>query len=110
MSDPTTETASLSPECAVALRLDYEYLHAECGQAEDVPLPWGAGLLLVHRCTCLCHGYNRQDSTQDTRFSQAPSSPRWNGIRKAPAPRFQPIQADRRDGLKSVRHDLSPKE
>ncbi|MFF7542665.1 hypothetical protein ACFZCU_03365 [Streptomyces canus] len=70
MSAPTTETASLSPECAVAFRPEYEDLHAECRQTKDIPLPWGIGLLLVHRCTCLCHGYNRHGSIQDARFSQ----------------------------------------
>ncbi|MBC9728036.1 hypothetical protein [Streptomyces sp. TRM68367] len=70
MSAPATDTASLSPECAVALRPGYEDLHTECRQTEDVPLPYVTGLLLVRRCTCLCHDYNDQGSTQVSRSSQ----------------------------------------
>lgn len=70
MSAPTTDTASLSPECAVALRPEYEDLHAECRQTEEVPLPFAIGLLLVRCCTCLRHHYNRQGSTQVVRSSQ----------------------------------------
>jgi hypothetical protein len=70
MSVPTTDTASLSPECDLAHHPGYEDLHAECRQTEDVPLPYVTGLLLVHRCTCLCHGYSRQGTTQVARSSQ----------------------------------------
>lgn len=75
MSAADTETASLSPECAVALRPGYEDLHVECRQTEDVPLPFATGSLLVRRCTCLCHGYNRQGSTQIARSSQVSRQP-----------------------------------
>lgn len=75
MSAAHTETASLSPECAVALRPGYEDLHAECRQTEDVPLPFATRLLLVCRCTCLCHGYNRQGSTQVAHSSPASQQP-----------------------------------
>ncbi|MFI5684685.1 hypothetical protein [Streptomyces sp. NPDC051636] len=70
MSATDTETASLSPECAVAARPGYEDLHTQCRRTEDVPLPHVTGLLLVHRCTCLCHGYNRQGTARVARSSQ----------------------------------------
>ncbi|MFD5754650.1 hypothetical protein ACFWIZ_05165 [Streptomyces sp. NPDC127044] len=70
MSTPTTDIASWSPECALALRRGYEDLHAQCRQTEDVPLPCATGLLLVHRCTCLCHACNRQGTTRVARSSQ----------------------------------------
>ncbi|MFI9393332.1 hypothetical protein ACIG53_20875 [Streptomyces bauhiniae] len=70
MSVPTTDITSWSPECALALCPGYEDLHAQCRQTEDVPLPYATGLLLVHRCTCLCHAYNRQGTTRVARSSQ----------------------------------------
>lgn len=44
-----------SAECELAARPGYEDLHAECRQARDVPLPCAIGILLQHRCGCLCH-------------------------------------------------------
>ncbi|MFR9798691.1 hypothetical protein ACL02U_22765 [Streptomyces sp. MS06] len=70
MSAANAESAFMSPECGVAVRPGYEDLHARCRQTEDVPLPYAVGLLLVHRCTCLCHGYNRQRTTRVARSSQ----------------------------------------
>ncbi|WP_316743176.1 hypothetical protein [Streptomyces sp. MK7] len=69
MSAPTTDTTSWSPECALALRPGYEDLHAQCRQTEDVPLPYATGLLLVHRCTCLCRA-NRLGTTRVARSSR----------------------------------------
>ncbi|AWK08269.1 hypothetical protein DDQ41_04190 [Streptomyces spongiicola] len=57
---PGTASPALSPECAVASRPGYQDVHGQCRQTGDVPLPYATGLLLVHRCTCLCHGYDRQ--------------------------------------------------
>lgn len=50
------DTSSLSAECALAQRPEYQGLHGECRQTEDVHLPHSTGLLLVRRCTCSCHG------------------------------------------------------
>ncbi|WP_435608458.1 hypothetical protein [Streptomyces sp. C10-9-1] len=55
-----TQGAALSPECAVAARPGYEDLHGQCRRTGDVPLPHATGLLLVHRCTCPCHGGDRE--------------------------------------------------
>ncbi|MEU3050299.1 hypothetical protein ABZ705_27970 [Streptomyces sp. NPDC006984] len=55
-----TQGAALSPECAVAARPGYEDLHGQCRRTGDVPLPHATGLLLVHRCTCPCHGRDRE--------------------------------------------------
>lgn len=55
----TTDPDTLSAECAVAQRPGYRDLHKECRQTEDVPLIHGGGILLVRRCRCLCHRYNR---------------------------------------------------
>ncbi|UUU22283.1 hypothetical protein [Streptomyces sp. DSM 40750] len=45
-----------SAECAVAVRPGFEYLHGQCRQTADVPLPGTVGVLLMHRCPCSCHG------------------------------------------------------
>ncbi|XIE78631.1 hypothetical protein AB6O49_11925 [Streptomyces sp. SBR177] len=50
----------MSPECKLAQRPGYEDLHHECRQTKDVPLPYGAGILLVRRCTCPHHTHNRR--------------------------------------------------
>lgn len=50
----------MSPECRLAQRPGYEDLHRECRQTKDLPLPYGGGILLVHRCTCPHHSYNRR--------------------------------------------------
>ncbi|WP_329277878.1 hypothetical protein [Streptomyces sp. NBC_01451] len=44
-----------SAECALASQDGYEDLHHECRQTKDIPLPHGAGLILVRRCDCPCH-------------------------------------------------------
>ena len=44
-----------SAECAVAALDRYQELHQECRQTKDIPLPHGADLVLVRRCTCPCH-------------------------------------------------------
>ncbi|MGW0823559.1 hypothetical protein [Streptomyces sp. NPDC002845] len=49
------DAASLSVECTVTQEPGYEYLHRECRQTEDVPLPHSMGLLLARRCGCACH-------------------------------------------------------
>lgn len=49
--------AVMSPECRLAQRPGYEDLHHECRQTEDVPLPYGSGILLVRRCACSHHDY-----------------------------------------------------
>lgn len=51
IDDPSTRSA----ECAVAALDGYQELHHECRQTKDIPLPHGAGLVLVRRCTCPCH-------------------------------------------------------
>lgn len=56
-SAPDTDT--MSAECEVAQRPDYRNLHGECRRTEDVPLPHATGIMLVHRCTCSCHGAGR---------------------------------------------------
>lgn len=55
MSAPAPESATLSAECTVAKRPEYEGLHANCRQTEDVPLPHSTGILLLQRCGCSCH-------------------------------------------------------
>jgi hypothetical protein len=42
--------SELSPECALARRPGYEGVHGACRRLRDIPLPHGAGLLLVRRC------------------------------------------------------------
>lgn len=49
-----------SAECALAARPDYTDLHTRCRQIEDIPLPRSNGILLIRRCTCPCHTYNRK--------------------------------------------------
>ncbi|WP_330336825.1 hypothetical protein [Streptomyces sp. NBC_00557] len=52
----TTEQATdLSVECTLAWQPGYEMVHGQCRQTEDVPLPFGRGILLVGRCRCTCH-------------------------------------------------------
>lgn len=60
MSTTIEDTSTMSAECALAHRPGYKDLHGECRQTEDVPLPHGGGVLLVRRCTCTHHAYNRQ--------------------------------------------------
>lgn len=48
----------MSVECALAQQPDYNDLHHQCRQTEDIPLPHSSGLLLVRRCTCSHHRYN----------------------------------------------------
>lgn len=55
MSTPV-DTESLSAECALAQRPEYESLHGDCRQTKDIPLPHARGVLLVRRCGCGCHG------------------------------------------------------
>ncbi len=50
------DASRLSAECVVAREDDgLRELHARCRRAEDVPVPHGRGLILVHRCPCSCH-------------------------------------------------------
>jgi hypothetical protein len=56
----TVDTSTMSAECALAQQPGYKNLHRECRQTEDVPLPHGGRVLLVRRCTCTHHAYNRQ--------------------------------------------------
>ncbi|WP_086831048.1 hypothetical protein [Streptomyces sp. NRRL B-24572] len=51
---------AVSPECRLAQVAGYEDMHRECRQTKDVPLPHGAGILVVRRCTCSHHSYNRR--------------------------------------------------
>ncbi|MET9386983.1 hypothetical protein ABZY09_39700 [Streptomyces sp. NPDC002928] len=62
MSKTAVDTATMSAECALAQRPGYTDLHQACRQTEDVPLPHGDGILLVRRCTCSHHAYNRKPS------------------------------------------------
>jgi hypothetical protein len=50
-----TDAASLSTECALAQRPEYQDLHHECRQTRDVHLPHSKGLVLQRRCACPCH-------------------------------------------------------
>lgn len=59
MSAPA-DSETLSAECTVAGRPGYSDLHAQCRQTQDVPLPHSKGILLVARCGCSCHTYNRK--------------------------------------------------
>jgi hypothetical protein len=52
---PTEDATSLSVECLLGREPGYEDVHALCHQSEDVPLPYGRGILLVRRCGCSCH-------------------------------------------------------
>ncbi len=55
----TADTSTMSAECAVAQRPEHEGLHRGCRLTEDIPLPGGAGIVLVPRCTCPCHPRNK---------------------------------------------------
>ncbi|MDV9174411.1 hypothetical protein R6V09_30425 [Streptomyces sp. W16] len=55
MTAPIDDTSTCSAECALAAQDGYQELHHECRQTKDIPLPHGAGLVLVRRCTCPCH-------------------------------------------------------
>lgn len=54
-----TDTPPLSAECTLAQRPAYRDLHGQCRRTEDVPLPHSHGILLMQRCGCACHSYNR---------------------------------------------------
>ncbi|MEV6540157.1 hypothetical protein [Streptomyces sp. NPDC051665] len=55
MTAAIDDTSMRSAERAVAALDGYRELHHECRQTKDIPLPHGAGLVLVRRCTCPCH-------------------------------------------------------
>lgn len=56
MSADVLDTTTMSAECALAARgAGYESLHVACRQTQDIPLPYSRGVLLMRRCTCLCH-------------------------------------------------------
>lgn len=55
-----TDTADLSPECAVGTKPGYDDLHERCCQTADIPLPGGSGIVLVPRCRCTCHHFRPQ--------------------------------------------------
>jgi hypothetical protein len=55
MTAPTTDEVTLSAECTLAQRPDYEDLHRECRQITDVELPHSHGIPLIKRCGCGCH-------------------------------------------------------
>ena len=55
MTAPIDDTSTRSAECAMAAQDGYQDLHHECRQTKDIPLPHGADLVLVRRCTCPCH-------------------------------------------------------
>lgn len=55
MTAAIDDTSMRSAECAVAALDGYQELHHECRQTKDIPLPHGAYLVLVRRCTCPCH-------------------------------------------------------
>ena len=56
------DTSTMSAECALAQKPEYEGMHDWCSRTQDIPLPHGSGLLLVPRCSCPHHGYNRAAS------------------------------------------------
>ncbi|MGX1562512.1 hypothetical protein [Streptomyces sp. NPDC055506] len=56
MRPAAAEQPSASPECTLASRPGYQYLHADCRQTSDLPLPFAFGILLQRRCGCRCHG------------------------------------------------------
>ncbi|MEI5009061.1 hypothetical protein RB196_18805 [Streptomyces sp. PmtA] len=60
MSTKVVDNSTMSAECALAQRPSYTDLHRQCRQTEDVPLPHSDGILLVRRCTCAHHAYNRK--------------------------------------------------
>ncbi|MEU5087523.1 hypothetical protein [Streptomyces sp. NPDC021356] len=55
----TADTSTMSAECGVAQRPEYKGLHRDCRRTKGIPLPGGAGLMLIARCTCPCHPYNQ---------------------------------------------------
>ena len=59
MTAPPVDIETRSAECALAAQPDYADLHVDCRQTKDIPLPRGSGILLIRRCTCPCHAYNR---------------------------------------------------
>ncbi|MGX9887345.1 hypothetical protein [Streptomyces sp. NPDC002276] len=64
MGEPTTaDEATLSPECTVGRQPGYGAVHDMCNQTKDIPLPYGRGLLLQRRCTCICHRYRTADAS-----------------------------------------------
>lgn len=52
----------MSAECAVARRPGYDGLHRDCRRTVDIPLPNAIGIVLVPRCTCPCHPYDRAEA------------------------------------------------
>lgn len=54
-ADPT----DMSAECALAQRPEYNSLHHDCRRTEDIPLPGATGIVLVPRCSCRCHPFNK---------------------------------------------------
>ncbi|MEU2930579.1 hypothetical protein ABZ636_36960 [Streptomyces sp. NPDC007251] len=59
---PTTDTTNLSVECLLGREPGYEDVHGECRQTNDVPLPYGRGILLARRCCCTCHRQAKEPS------------------------------------------------
>lgn len=49
------DDGTLSAECIVGRKRGYGDVHDMCTQTKDIPLPYGGGILLVHRCRCACH-------------------------------------------------------
>lgn len=58
-----TEDTTLSAECTVGKQPGYGYLHDQCRQTNDVPLPHSTGILLLARCRCICHQHRRAVET-----------------------------------------------
>ncbi|MFJ5306142.1 hypothetical protein [Streptomyces sp. NPDC088350] len=64
MSGTTTDDdATLSAECIVGQQHGYGTVHDMCRQTKDIPLPYGRGLLLQPRCTCICHRHRKADAS-----------------------------------------------
>lgn len=57
MTKSAAEAPALSAECTLAQRDGYEYLHRDCRQTEDIPLPGSSGVLIQRRCGCTCHPF-----------------------------------------------------
>ncbi|MFI5800136.1 hypothetical protein [Streptomyces sp. NPDC051677] len=53
------DPSAMSPECALAQRPEYKSLHRDCRRIEDIPLPGGTGIVLMPRCSCGCHSFNK---------------------------------------------------
>jgi hypothetical protein len=62
MNAPGAEARSLSAECMVAQRPEYEGLHGECHETKDIPLPGTTHILLQPRCGCSCHGTDKPET------------------------------------------------